>query len=224
MYRKWLIEGLANTDKSQRGLAAALGLDPTAISRMKQGTRKIQADELPVIAKYLGISIPPADRHSTTIMGETVEDINVVEVMMRGTLEAGHFRPIEDDIEAGLPKSVIIPMRCNAALSSYHGWLVRGDSMDRAGIIDGDFVVSLDTQDGGWQPENGQVVVVERRIDGAERERTVKRVEVHPDRVEFVPVSSNPRHKRIVVPIEATTDGGLEVEVIGRVVKVVRDI
>lgn len=45
--------------KTQRGLAAALGVDPSAISRLLAGTRQLRAAELPVVAAYLDTPTPP---------------------------------------------------------------------------------------------------------------------------------------------------------------------
>lgn len=222
MYRQWLIDVIKRgklAGKSQNSLAKHLQMDATAVSRMKQGGRKIQADELPKIAAFYGESLPAQG------VGRTIglKEVELAEVKMRGALEAGLFRSVEDDLEAGLPKSVYVPLASHIGHEHLHAWLVRGDSMNAAGILDGDHVISIDTKATGWTPENGRTVVVERRIDGSEIERTLKKVRVYPDRIEFVPDSTNPKHRPIVVPIETHPEGGLEIEVIGRVIKVVRD-
>jgi len=62
----WIRDGLAKPGKTQRGLATALGVDPSAISRLLAGTRQLRAAELPVVATYLDSPIPsdltPDDR------------------------------------------------------------------------------------------------------------------------------------------------------------------
>lgn len=55
---QWILEGLKKPGKSQRGLAKALGLDPSAVNRMLKGGRGVKARELSVIRAYL--SAPPA--------------------------------------------------------------------------------------------------------------------------------------------------------------------
>lgn len=52
----WLKKQLERPGYSQRGLAAAMGLDPAAVSRMLRGRRKISTDEVPVIEAYLGVA------------------------------------------------------------------------------------------------------------------------------------------------------------------------
>jgi phage repressor protein C with HTH and peptisase S24 domain len=54
----WIRNGLAKPGKTQRGLATALGVDPSAISRLLGGDRQLRAAELPVVAAYLESQIP----------------------------------------------------------------------------------------------------------------------------------------------------------------------
>jgi transcriptional regulator with XRE-family HTH domain len=54
----WLARGLAKPGKSVKGLAAHLGIEASAVSRMKSGERRIQLAELPRIAEYLGEDPP----------------------------------------------------------------------------------------------------------------------------------------------------------------------
>ena len=54
----WIRDGLVKPGKTQRGLATALGVDPSAISRLLAGTRQLRAAELPVVAAYLDSPIP----------------------------------------------------------------------------------------------------------------------------------------------------------------------
>ena len=46
-------EGLAQPGKSQKGLAAAMGVDNSTISRLLAGKRPMRAHEIPVILGYL---------------------------------------------------------------------------------------------------------------------------------------------------------------------------
>lgn len=69
----WIRDGLAKPGKTQRGLATALGVDPSAISRLLAGTRQLRAAELPVVAAYLDARIPSGltpelRRESTTAL------------------------------------------------------------------------------------------------------------------------------------------------------------
>ncbi len=66
---------------------------------------------------------------------------------------------------------------------------VRGDSMIDAGILDGDFAV---IQSGAAVADNQIAAVV------VENEATLKRVRIHPDRMELVP--ENRRYQPLVIP------------------------
>jgi phage repressor protein C with HTH and peptisase S24 domain len=50
---------LAKPGKTQRGLAAALGVDPAAINRLLKGERKLKLNEVLPAANYLEIEPPP---------------------------------------------------------------------------------------------------------------------------------------------------------------------
>lgn len=57
-----IAEGLKKAGKSQRDLAAALGLDASAVNRIIKGTRQIKAGEMDIIRKFLAAeAAPPAE-------------------------------------------------------------------------------------------------------------------------------------------------------------------
>lgn len=51
----WLREGLARSGRTQRGLALALGVDASAVSRLLHGQRRLRAHEIAAAARYLGL-------------------------------------------------------------------------------------------------------------------------------------------------------------------------
>lgn len=57
---EWIRAGLEKPGKTQRGLAAALGVDPSAVSRLLAGSRHLRAAELPLVAFYLESDVPDA--------------------------------------------------------------------------------------------------------------------------------------------------------------------
>lgn len=56
----WIRRGLARPEKSQRGLAKALGIDPAGVTRLLAGERQLKASEIAKVARYLGLAPPPA--------------------------------------------------------------------------------------------------------------------------------------------------------------------
>jgi len=94
----WIRDGLAQPGKTQRGLAAALGIDPSAISRLLGGERQLRAAELPLVAAYLEAAIPaglapetaavprdPAPGHATGAAGR---DLPVLGTALGGSADA----------------------------------------------------------------------------------------------------------------------------------------
>jgi transcriptional regulator with XRE-family HTH domain len=53
----WFYEKLAERGASLRDMARFMGLDPSAVSRMLNGERKMSAEEQDQIADYLGVNL-----------------------------------------------------------------------------------------------------------------------------------------------------------------------
>ncbi|MCE7887605.1 MAG: XRE family transcriptional regulator [Alphaproteobacteria bacterium PRO2] len=71
MDSQWLkTQFAANPDKSKAGLAAAIGLEPPAISKILNGTRQIKAQEYLQMREYFGL---PVDGHGATRKTYTVK-------------------------------------------------------------------------------------------------------------------------------------------------------
>lgn len=56
---RWFVERLADCRMSQRGLARLMNLDPSAVSLMLRGKRRMTASEAAEIARFLGV--PPEE-------------------------------------------------------------------------------------------------------------------------------------------------------------------
>lgn len=57
---EWIRQGLKEPGKSQKGLAEALHITQPQVSRLLTGHRRLKADEIDVIANYLGVKPPTA--------------------------------------------------------------------------------------------------------------------------------------------------------------------
>lgn len=64
----WIEEGLEKPGKSRVGLARALGRQPSMVTELLSGKRKLQAAEIPIIAEYLDV-MPPALSGAVRITG-----------------------------------------------------------------------------------------------------------------------------------------------------------
>ena len=54
----WIRAGLKHTGKTRSGLAKALGRSPSAVTDLLNGHRRLRADEIAIVANYLGIEPP----------------------------------------------------------------------------------------------------------------------------------------------------------------------
>lgn len=75
MFAAWLRNILTRPGLSQRGLARHLGLEPSQVSRMVQGKRRPQIDEIEKIAAYVGEYPPQLQSRSV---------VSTTEVVVRG--------------------------------------------------------------------------------------------------------------------------------------------
>jgi hypothetical protein len=55
---EWIRAGLRSTGKTRSGLAKALGRSPSAVTNLLNGHRRLRADEIAIVAEYLGIEPP----------------------------------------------------------------------------------------------------------------------------------------------------------------------
>lgn len=80
MFREWIRDGLRQPGKTQVGLAKALGLDPSAVSRLVRGERELLANEIQKAAGYLGTAPPIVSQRII----ESVQTVPVRYVVARG--------------------------------------------------------------------------------------------------------------------------------------------
>lgn len=67
LYLEWVRQGAAKIGKGAgKGLARALGISESAVSRMLAGKRRIQLAELPKIAEFIGDEVPSEAGVATT--------------------------------------------------------------------------------------------------------------------------------------------------------------
>jgi SOS-response transcriptional repressor LexA len=139
------------------------------------------------------------------------------------TVQAGAWLAIDDTGQAVPPASNVLPDPRFPHARQYVS-VVRGDSMNLLGIVDGDWVHWVEAADLGYYPRAGDVVRVERvRFAGQEREVTLKQVELGADGIVLWPRSSNPRWKS-PVELRAGLRESEDVEVVirGLVLSVIR--
>lgn len=223
--RNWIKKGLQKPGKSKSGLAAALGKANSAITNILAGTRRINVEEIPVIASYL-------DEHPPAMPGidlrpraeiEPAAEGRLLPVTVVGPVQAGAFIPI-DEFDQSEPETFYEPADPDFPRARRTAFDVIGDSMNRlepSPILPGSRVIGVNYDDIGIPLRDNMVVVVQQERDaGHLREWSVKQIELQDEHILFHPRSSNPRHKPIIVPRDLRADDGRQV----RILALVREI
>lgn len=198
--------------KSPSAVAIELGISKGAVSTWKNLGRTPQVAQLQKVADYFHITVdqlleenknaPVAKSHESVDwkqkMGATPCDVAQVAPLL-GTVRAGLPMYAEENIEG------YIPIRQTDGAKYF--WLtIRGDSMNAAGMNEGDQILVREQP----EVENGEIAVVLVNDD----EATVKTFRQEGNLVILTPRSSNPVHQPQVYDLKGTP-----VRVLGRVIE-----
>ncbi|QIG70447.1 putative S24 family peptidase/transcriptional repressor protein [Rhizobium phage RHph_N28_2] len=159
----------------------------------------------------------------------TLSRIGMVAARVAGVVEAGTFREV-DEFDQSEPVEIMLPRDEKFANARQLVFDCSGDSMNDLRprpIFPGDRLVCISYEDVEHLVElrSGMVVIVERTRDsGHFREWSVKQLELFPDRAEFHPRSTNPKHKPIVIQRDHEADDGVRVQVIALVRRVMNEM
>lgn len=210
---------------SAREAALALGVSVSTYNAHERagqpGARGFRIDSARLYGRRYGVS--PA----WLLTGEGKPEASVKKldgplavhmVAVRGKAQAGAWNEFEDFDAAHLEPVPTIPGRwINFEQFAYQ---VSGPSVDKAGILDGDFVICVPYFLARAAPGDKDMVVVERRR-GPTLERTVKRLRLTADGYELWPESTDPRFQtpiRIVRNGDMHEEDGTTVEIVGLVI------
>jgi phage repressor protein C with HTH and peptisase S24 domain len=209
--------GLARPGKSQKGLAAALGVDNSQISRLLAGKRVLRAHEVPLILAYLeSRAAAPGPGRGRTAMPEVVQ-IGGDRLAMLPVYDAAASAGPGLEPEDGAPvrrmafRADWLRQVTRADLSELAVLTVDGDSMEPT-LRQGDTVL-IDTSQNRPGRRDGIYVI---RTDGGLQ---VKRVVAHPTTGRVTVISDNREHYPTFADLAPE-----EVAVIGRVLWLGRQI
>jgi len=171
--RAELLARLADRRATGASIAKLLGIPAPRIAEIKKGTRRIQQNEMPILAEFFGMG---------SVGGEKA-DTNVVWVPVIGIAAAGSWREAIE-VPAFLVPQIRSP-NCNKAFAVQ----VDGDSMNLLLPERSYAVIDPDQR----ELRNNRVYLIQ---NGA-GETTIKRFCNEPAR--FEPVSDNPAHNVIQI-------------------------
>jgi transcriptional regulator with XRE-family HTH domain len=205
---------------SQAEVGDSCGVTRASVSQWETGVTTPSQDKLEIVAKFLGVDfywLLTGSGAPSVASGETKGEVRLTGIPIVGTVEAGVWR--EADILDVEPSEYIdMPEDTRYQGLARRAVRVSGDSVDLE-IPDGGYAVFVDLADYGKDPEDGQLVIVERiRHQGGLVETTVKEYRINGRGAELWPKSRNPKH---VGPIKLRADTGddsLEVRIRGVVV------
>lgn len=199
-----------DNDWDQARLAKALKASQPSVSRWLKGQdprgavrdriRELIGDDRITVSSTVGI------------------DVEVRRVAVMGRVGAGLWfdeGEIDESVYGDIP---VIPGRY--ASLEQKAYKVTGDSVDKLGIFDGSFVITIDY----WMVraiiQDGDIVVVEKR-DGGKIERTVKVAVITPTEFRLEARSTNPKWDGVAIIIprkKADPADDRTIEVIGLVI------
>jgi hypothetical protein len=148
-YTAWIRKGLGKPGKSQKGLAASLGVVPSVVSKMLNGRRKLKADEVAVVAAYLEIDPPNSPReHLRTKFA-------VRTIPLRARLEVGVWRRIG----RGVMDTTLIPASPDPRVANFEQYSVALDGVEYAGMP-GRYAICVPYGDLRQTPRDGDLLHV----------------------------------------------------------------
>lgn len=174
--------GLEKPGTSKKGLAGRLQIHPSQVSRMLIGKRKVQVEELSVIADYLGTEIPlAASVRDGTFNASTTSkrsaslggSLSVQLVPVMAVIAPGAWREAGSGALAGRAAIPAVPDQRLAGLEQY-ACEIEGES--------GSYVVCVRYTDIRQRPFADDLVHVVR-TKGDLREETLRRIVINGDTV-----------------------------------------
>lgn len=168
---EWLAKALKDTHKSQKGLAAALGISESAASRLVNGLRKLRPDEIQKVSAYLGVPFPQ-DTKSPVSVHPLYRVGGVPTIPVRVVLATGLWR----ERGAKIMDQTQVPASPDPRLTDTEQYACRIEGPEY-GHLAGQYAVCVPYQTIRLSPHDADVVHVVRRKADLE-EHSLKIVQV----------------------------------------------
>lgn len=116
--KDWFVHKLDERDKSVRGLAKHLDIDPSAVSRMLSGERRMKMEEANSIAQFLGVHVKEVLQHAGVSID--LDGLPTRVILAMSVDEKGFLHKLTDP--RPLPQAVID--RAQAAIAGANGKVI----------------------------------------------------------------------------------------------------
>lgn len=223
---EWIASGLKKPGKTKGGLAKAIspGTHPSVVTRILDGSRRVQTTEIPKIQKYLELSAPPigTDDEPDPKTG-LLPQVRMARVV--GEVAAGNWREVvpfamDPDLPPDFDKWPPVAYVNDDRYPRLPQYAIRitGNSVN-AKIPDGHFAIFVPYWEARREITDGDMAVVQRKRSGGLYEGTIKRVTRIKNGWELRPVSNDPEHQQAVPfkePKRKTDEA--DVELVGLVI------
>lgn len=227
----WIKKGLLAPGKSKGGLAKALGIHPSQISRLLTGHRQLKAEEVPLVARYLGVPPPShedapfdVDLPFEESPASKISDSAPAGIPVSGAVAAGHWLELDAVVDESRFSPLPIGPSREFSPRAQYGLVVRGTSINRI-ATPGDILLCVDCAETGLEPDQGDLVIVQRlRVQEAQRELTAKRIRRRGNRIELHPDSDDPTWQKPIVLNRSKATEGEEIAIKAVVFAVYRPI
>lgn len=226
---------MAQTGKSMTDLSEGTSIHRGVLWNIMSGNTKApRIDTMKRIAAFLETSVewlsgetdeqPGGNQIAIKAKAPTASG-QIYSIPVVGTVEAGAFRPVIEEIDETTVQRISISRHDKFKNFNHFAFDVRGDSMNLAGINEGDKLICVDWAEVGMMELSGLIVVVERVVNGGHlREWTVKQMEVFKDKILLHPRSTNQAHKPIEILRDHGADNGTEIRIIALVDQVIKNV
>ncbi|MGL6352266.1 MAG: helix-turn-helix domain-containing protein, partial [Aeromonas sp.] len=193
-----VMKALEKNGLTRKDLSRLSGIDDTGISVMLRKKTRPSAHTAAKIARSLGTTV------ENLLFGSADDKHGLNYAKAGGDVGAGLWIEVETSADEA-PFEPVPAVRGRYDHLPQTAYRIRGPSMDRAGLVDGDFVITVPYFDARVSPVSQDKVIVERR-EGHLIERTCKEIEVTADAYLLWPRSTDPRY---VAPVKIKR-GGLD--------------
>lgn len=221
--RQRIQQRLEELNLTPNAATSLMGIDRSVLRKFMNGSvRELRENNLRAVAKGLGVSTAWLRGESETVdavgPSETVR-LGPGDVRIVGIAETGAIHPVEflEQAQHGSVRNGLDP---NFNAAQQFAYLVRGDGMDRAGIVDGSIAICVDPWEVGSALVDEEIVVVEHERAEDLREVSLRQLSVRQDGIELLARSSDRRLQPIQLPVDADLRDG-KVRIVGLVTSVI---